>query len=336
MPVSGATISVRALAPIVSACARIGLNVAPALATRGVSSQQLADWKQRVPQDVSFALWAEIARLDGSTTAGLRIAQQLNLKELDLMGHLLRASGTLAEAYQTMVRYYCLVHDMAALQLEVDSGGARLLHRLPPGLGTLPALLAEFLVATWFRMGRELVGSDWTPRKICFIHAAPRNLAEHRRLFRCPLVFSAEQTELSVPAHALALPVLFADAGLLSVLRRQADEVKAQQPAVTWVDRVRSEQAQALPAGGLDAAALARKFGMSTRTLQRRLRELDTSPAALLDGLRREQALRMMGDRQVPLGEVVFELGFSQPSAFHRAFRRWTGKTPVAYRNALR
>lgn len=98
------------------------------------------------------------------------------------------------------------------------------------------------------------------------------------------------------------------------------------------MERLRHLIAEALQNGVPELPALARSLGMSERSLRRRLDELGTSFRDVLDAVRKELALNHVKDRRLSLSEVAFLLGFSEPSTFHRAFKRWTGDTPAAFR----
>jgi AraC-like DNA-binding protein len=98
-------------------------------------------------------------------------------------------------------------------------------------------------------------------------------------------------------------------------------------------DRVRQILMQEVPGGNPSLEWVASRLALSPRTLQRRLRDEGTTHVALLDDLRRDLAIGYLKEKRVPIGEIAFLLGFSEPSAFHRAFRRWTGSTPGEVRN---
>lgn len=135
-------------------------------------------------------------------------------------------------------------------------------------------------------------------------------------------------------AAVLRRPVPAADAELSRIVTAHADGLleRLGSPAASWSDRVRRALLQGLDGERATLPAVARQLGLSERSLQRRLRDEGTGFAPLLDAVRHELALRWVGEGRLALGEVAYLLGFSEPSAFHRAFRRWTGTTPQAMR----
>src|SRR5262245_58421573 len=129
-----------------------------------------------------------------------------------------------------------------------------------------------------------------------------------------------------------------AEPALAQLLDQQLAAQLAALPAeeASFLDRIRSALFAELDRGEPTLEAIAARLRMSPRTLQRRLREEGSSLSAVLDRLRAELALRYLGEPRTSIGEVAFRLGFSDPTTFHRAFRRWTGQTPAEYRRGHR
>jgi AraC-like DNA-binding protein len=185
---------------------------------------------------------------------------------------------------------------------------------------------------------RSATGTSWTPREVWFQHAPPENTSEHRRIFRAPVRFAQVSNELFFHRSLLDVPIARADLGLCTVLDRHAEELlakfSAQGRPQNVVDQVRQILSIALRGGDPGLEASARQLRMSARTLQRKLNEKGTSHQDLLDEMRRELSMRYLQEPEVAICEVAYLLGFSESSAFHRAFRRWTGTTPRDYRRA--
>ncbi|HYY42110.1 MAG TPA: helix-turn-helix domain-containing protein, partial [Pyrinomonadaceae bacterium] len=172
-------------------------------------------------------------------------------------------------------------------------------------------------------------------RSVSFQHPQPADTTEHRRIFRAPVHFDQPRNELVLDRALLALPLARADAGLCALLDRHAQELLARLPQRDdTTAQVRRLLSDALSGGDPNIAAVARQLGLSARTLQRKLRAEGTSYQDLLDLMRRDLARRYLQERDMAVCEVAYLLGFSGPSAFHRAFRRWTGVTPKEFRQA--
>jgi AraC-like DNA-binding protein len=177
---------------------------------------------------------------------------------------------------------------------------------------------------------------DFAPVEVRFRHPSPERLDEHRRFFRAPIHFDDRVTALVVRRELLAAPLVRSDPGLCAVLERQVHETLARIPKVNALsERVRHLIARDLTTGEPHARAIAAALHMSPRTLQRQLGHEGTTLRALVDDLRRDLAGRYLSERKIAIAEVAFLLGFSEASAFHRAFKRWSGTTPAEYRRTL-
>ncbi|HEX8721426.1 MAG TPA: AraC family transcriptional regulator [Pyrinomonadaceae bacterium] len=335
MAVSG-TISVKAVGKILDAAS--GRGVSPAELCRAVSLDPAAleDPDGRIPYAQVVALYEEGARLTGDDAFGLHVGERTSLRVFDVLGYVLMNSPTLGEGLRRAVRYHSIWSTGADYDLDAAGGRARVGYRYLGADGDGCRQDCEMSLSIIVKFGRAATGVDWSPLEVCFRHAEPADTSEHRRIFRCPVRFSRPANEVAFDASLLALPLVGADPALSTVLERQAEEMLARLPRRQATgERVRQEIFQTLRAGG-DAGLekVARRLGLSARTLQRKLRDEGTSHQSLLDEIRRELSERYLREREMAIGEVAYLLGFSESSAFHRAFRRWTGLTPAEFRRA--
>jgi AraC-like DNA-binding protein len=148
--------------------------------------------------------------------------------------------------------------------------------------------------------------------------------------------FGAPFNGFSAPARYLSMPVQGADPNLHALIRKHAEAMLAELPrAHSLTERVRALLAEQLANGAPSLGQIARHVSMSERTLARHLEDEGTTYKALLEDLRRRLARRYVRRSELPFAEIAALLGFSQAAAFHRAFRRWTGRTPLEYRRSL-
>ncbi|MFH8345854.1 AraC family transcriptional regulator [Streptomyces sp. NPDC018045] len=197
--------------------------------------------------------------------------------------------------------------------------------------------LAEALVIIWHRLSSWLVGHRIPLRHTCFTHPAPAHAPEYALLFGCDVRFGAPRTAAVFDARWLAAPVVRDEAALTAMLRRApADLLSRREYGTTVTERVRRTLGLALRAAGParlpEVAEVAARLAVSPATLRRRLQEEGTSYQRLKDAVRRDAAISSLTAGREPIAELAARLGFSEDTAFHRAFRRWTGTTPGAYR----
>jgi len=330
-PLAG-NLTARAFRAMLSGIRALGHEPASWLAAADIAAPVLEDPDARIPVATVIEFMTLAVGATGDEHLGLHAAEHAELGAYDAPFYAMHASATLGAAYERLARYQRLFHDSSRAELRIEDGHAALRHR--PAAGMLPKRQgAEFLLASWVRSGRAVTGVDWAPDEVRFAHPAPDDASEHRRFFCAPVRFGCGENAVWLAPELLALPCTRADAALAALLDRYAAERIDGTPAPgRLADRVRAMIEAGLPAGDVSATALAKRLGMSVRSLNRLLAAEGTSYQGVLDGLRHELAARGLSNPRVSVWQVAFDLGFSDLSAFYRAFRRWTGTTPAGFR----
>jgi AraC-like DNA-binding protein len=193
----------------------------------------------------------------------------------------------------------------------------------------------EFIMTALVRILRQLVKHGVSPTRVCFAHLRSRGVSEFERFFHCTAEFGARTDEVALPPLARELPVVSADPYLSKILTRHAEEALSWRSARPSVLRSNVENAitPLLPHDEARIAAVARKLGMSTRTLARRLAAEGLSFVSILDDLRAALALRYLGEPDLSISQIAWLLGYREVSSFTHAVRRWTGRTPKQVRS---
>ncbi|MEH2184414.1 helix-turn-helix domain-containing protein [Nostoc sp.] len=175
------------------------------------------------------------------------------------------------------------------------------------------------------------------PLKVGFQHSLPEEISAYHRLFRAPVEFAQPINEIVFDSTFLSSPLLKSDPGLGRVLDRYIEDLLAKLPqSGSFIDGVRREISIQLRGGNLEVETIAKRLGFVSRTLQRKLKEAGTSYQELLDETRQSLSIYYLQEQQMAVSEVAFLLGFSEASAFYRAFKRWTGTTPSEFRRTLK
>lgn len=313
-----------------------GVDLTDALAAVGLDEAGLGEPERRVDVEAHHHLWATAAERVGDPDFGLRFAERLDLDSFHLVGHLAATSPTLGRAFERIVAFARLLHDAGRTELEKHGSvwrffpGCRGLPRPPP------RHVAEFNAAAVVVLARRITGRPWAPLTVQLEHPAPRSVAAHLRVFGVAPRFGGE-TFLEFDASTAELPVVTqVPTSVGRYLESYGRSLLASLPAAPEDAReqVRRALVAGLPSGAVGIDAVARRMGTTPRTLQRRLASLGVRFADLLQDARRAAAERYLADGVLPLAEITYLLGFADQSNFHRAFRRWTGLTPAAYRAA--
>jgi AraC-like DNA-binding protein len=256
------------------------------------------------------------------------------LGDAGAVDYVVSSAPTVRSAIEQASRYTRLINDVLEVRLEIR--GSVALVQLDNSV-VLPRAAADFEVGGFFRNHVcAWLGSRLPELTVWFTHQSPADLSEYTRTFApANLRFSAPVLGFAFDSQYLLLPLPKADPNLHEVLVPYADQRLSQLPAAKSITAdVRSLIAAQLAQGGPDVAAIAAGLGMSLRTLARRLEAEGTTFRDLVDDVRQQAALELVGERSLSFSEVAHQLGFSHAAAFHRAFRRWTGQTPLRYRRA--
>lgn len=301
----------------------------------GLSLESLRAEGSRVPYAVVRELGERASELAQDPNIGLHLAQDVRDTRLYDAGLLmLMASSSMRAGLRRMTEYQRYWGDGERVKLFAVPGGASI-RRMEEGTGddfqrqSDECAMAEILVGF-----RAISGRDVVPRAVRFLHREPADVREHRDLFRCSLEFSALHTEIEFADDDLDAPLPNANETYRLIFQGQVERALARLPGNSGMARdVRAAAQAAIASGQCTLGSTARALGTSERTLQRRLREEGTSFAELVDCLRREMAVEYL-DKQMSVGEIAWLLGYSEPSAFHHAFKRWTGVTPEQARTA--
>jgi len=288
----------------------------------------------RIPFSQFVAFYEHGARLAGDDAFGLRIGERVQPELFDVLGYVVINSPTFGEALNRLIRYHSIWNDGATYNLDINGSQARLAYEYVDGLKNARRHDCEMTLSILVSFARRGTGVDWTPHEVSFQHSKPKSIIEHQRIFRSQVQFDRPINEVIFDSSLLALPMMKADLGLCVVLDRHAQELLSKRPrADGLINQVRQFLGEALNVGGdLRIETISQKLGISVRTLQRKLKEEGTSHQELLDEMRSVLSKRYLQEPKLAICEVAYLLGFSEPSAFHRAFRRWAGITPKEFR----
>lgn len=321
-----------------------GHDPSPLLARLGIDETSLSNSRSRVSAAATAALWNEAPSLVGDEHFGLSVAQSRS-DALSLAGYLFRSSATFGEGLLKLGAYYRVFNDVHPLDVHQEGEAVRILVRTKSSPIVPPRHAVEFAFAWLVTVARQITEVDLAPLAVAFEHAAPADVDPHTKLFRCEVSFAAEASELRFPMTWLMLPHPTYDPHLRELLEHEArtelEMLPPQSPEAVprgrHASRVR-EIVRPLLRGAHDADGeptldvVAARMRMSARSLQRYLRDEGTTFQRELDELRCSAAIELIREGRASLAEVAHELGFADQSAFHKAFVRWTGKTPGEFR----
>lgn len=278
-------------------------------------------------------LLEEIAQTIGDRCFGLHFGERSNPKNIGPLVYAVLNSPTIAAACETAARYLHVHNQALNLSLNVANKLAHFAYSYSDIGLKQPRQFSEFTMAGALNTFRIMAGSQWAPREIQFAHDAPESNAEHLRVFGAPVIFRCASNALIMEREFLDQTIPAADHRLYGILSRYLDDVLTKMPKEDGlVATIRKAIGELLKDGTPKLARVAKSIAVSPRTLQRRLEKHDLDFKTLVHETRHQFALEYLRDRENTLTQIAFLLGYSEVSAFNRAFKRWTGSTPLDYR----
>jgi AraC-like DNA-binding protein len=313
----------------------LGVNPAEVLAEAGLERSLFDDGDNTISYAARGHLFGLCVARTGCGHFGLLVGQRGGLSSLGLVGFLVQQSQTVGTALRNLVRYSHLHVRGAATNLAVRDGSAILGYAAYQARIEAADQVGDGAMAMGLNIMRELCGPEWKPTEVLFAHREPEDVRPFRQFFRAPLRFDAGQYALVFSDSWLNRRPPRIDPELRHLLQKQVDELDARYRE-DFPEQLRRVLRSALPTGHATESQIAALFALHPRTLHRRLSSFGTSFRDLVAESRYEYARQMLRDSRMSMGQIAEMLGYSEPSAFTRAFRRWSGTSPGRWRGRTR
>ena len=302
----------------------------------GLDPRGLSSPGTRYPVASMTRLWRLARERSGDPCFGLTAAAQWHPTTWHGLGYAWLASATLEEALHRLVRYAQVISTAADFQLVEGDGAFRLVFSVQSEYDEEPqAVVYDAVTANLVHMCRMTYGMDFNPVRVDFAHPGSGCRRRRREFFRAPISYGAAETALEIEKTVARKPLSTANADLAHANERVIADYLTEFRGGGTVERVRTRLIDDLPSGAVTEKSVAESLNMSLRTLQRRLRDENTTYQEILDDTRRRLARRFIRDRTLTLNEITYLLGFSEISSFSRSFKRWTGVPPSVYRRTV-
>jgi AraC-like DNA-binding protein len=281
-------------------------------------------------------LFEEAAKQTGHDNFGLWFGQQFAPRDLGMWGYASLSSPTLGNALDNLVRLFKYQQSSSAMHLRREAGGhMRLEYQI-----LTPAIIArrqdaELSLGQFTNIIRECCGRHWSPLEIQFEHPRPADWHQHETAFGAPVFFGCTTNAIIFDADLLERPMPGRDLKLLAMMQSCLESIGSRDQIETLVDRVRHAVRLRLTDGAPTLDQIARTLRLSPAAIQRALADAGLGFREAVEATRFDLARHYLVQNQLPLSEIALLLGYSELSAFTRAFTRWSGVTPSAYRNGM-
>lgn len=309
-----------------------GCDRALILKKSGLNSDVL-DKVHRLTMDQTVRLWGACIDETADPFFGLHMGEKVRPSTFHIVGYTLMNSANLSEAFDKLHEYQRLISDGGVFQRVPVAKGVWIIYHPRPGVLPFFYHQIDAVLAAVLAFSRWVSGELFSPIEVSLKREAPVDWSEYLRVFAVKPSFSSDFDGILISHEMLDHPLLEADEELRQVHEQHAKqrlrELKSTSRMSDQVTLILQNHISDQEAG---RAFVANKLGVSEKTLQRKLSEEGQTFQGLYNQLRKKLALDYVSDTSIPLTDVATMLGFSDPSAFYRAFKRWTESTPGDYR----
>jgi AraC-like DNA-binding protein len=329
-------ISVTATVGLIEAIEAGGANPDQILQICGVNRSVLSKPEGFLACSIFAEILKEAGKATGDDCFGLHFGERFDPKNIGPLVYVALNSPTIGAGIENVKRYLH-VYDSSANWFFTAEGNRGYVRFLLNDSGTTPLRQSnEHGMVIVLNALRMMVGSLWSPLEVQFEHEAPAQTSEHTRIFRAPVLFGCETNALVIGLDLIERAVPAADPQLYKIMKHYLDQILSTMPREDgFVASIRKAIAESMRDGDPTLVRVAKKLATGARTLQRKLKDYGFEFKKLVEDTRRRLSLIYLKDDTNTLTEVAFLLGYSELSAFNRAFKRWTGSTPMDYRRGI-
>lgn len=318
---------------LVEAVERAGVTREGLFSVSGVDPALVGRAEERISLEAYDALLEAALDSTSDQALGLHMGETASGATAGVMANLVEQSATLRDGIDCLLRFHRLITDRPAWRLIEMDGSATLLYDAAPGPPRARRARCESTMTGFFRMVRAFAPGAPLQR-VCFEHPPPPYLAEYTRIFENAARFEQPFTGILFESRLLDMAQGYRDAEFRAAVESQAERrLSRLQNSKSHTERVREYLAERPATEYRDMVRTARALGISVRSLRRRLLEEGSSYSDVVEAALAALAKRLLDEGRA-IEDTAYEMGFSTPSAFHKAFRRWAGMTPAEYRRA--
>jgi AraC-like DNA-binding protein len=326
------TTSVTTLRLFSEALADLGADWESILSSCGIDPADLHDPEARIAQDCFQRVWIAARELTGDPCIGLHAGERIHPRAVNLFGYLMLSSATLGDGLRRVVRFQRVLTDQPWMAIDDSGSSVRIRIGIDADNEELRAIHAEYVAPLVVQMLSWVSETSIAPVEARFGHEPRGERSDYERILRCPVKFAAEQSDIVLTSETLERPSIHANERFAKLHLEFAEQLLADVTDTSVAAQTRRALAEDLESGAPGLPAIARRLGMSARSLQRRLSEERTSYHEVFETLRRDLTREHLEQHNTPIAEIAYLTGFSEVSAFTRAVRRWFDCPPAQLR----
>ncbi|AOA57208.1 AraC family transcriptional regulator [Acinetobacter larvae] len=302
--------------------------------TRAGVALNMLEQNARTPLSAQYAFWVAAEEVSKDPDIGLHLGEYLPLYRGQVIEHLFMSSGTFGEGLTRALAYQRLISDAFHAKLVVEEDGRCYLSNgvQPWSKSIVNRHFSECAISGILRFFKFITEGRFQPIYIDFDFADGAAEEEYLRVYECPVSLGQRETRLYFDAAVLTHPLWQAEPELLQLHEQLAIEKLQELARYDLVGEVRRAIGASLESGETTLETVAAQLHITSRRLRTQLSEADTSFQQILSDYRCRLAKKLLANTSESVERIVYLTGFSEPSTFYRAFKRWTNETPVEYR----
>ncbi len=327
------SVSVTLLSQMFHYLASLNVDADPFLRSLGLDPALLKSPDGYIPVETYLLIQDEAARYTNDPSFGLHMGKFAEPGSWSILGYLMMNCKTLGEAVEKSARYSRIIGNQIEARGELHFNKAKVIYFTPPHAPQMSHHCYESAIASSWRMMRLVSGQPICPLEVTFSHPAPASTAEYVEFFGCPVYFSRPDNSFTLDIRLGAIRVPMANPALLAYFENYARDFLAE---MERKDAVTQEVTRIILARlddeKLSIDNVAKQMAVSVRTLQKRLEGEGVVFSELLRDVRQRLAMKYLRENY-SVEQITYMLGFSEPSVFRKAFKKWSGVTPKEYRD---
>ncbi|MFD2229815.1 AraC family transcriptional regulator [Alkalimarinus sediminis] len=318
----------------VQAMVKAGVDIPLLMSKLGIDESYLKTAHLRTPHNAQPLFWGLLEDQTGDPDIGLHLGQHLPTFKGQVIEYLFLSSPTFGDGIRRALNYQRLISDVAESSLTVESDISYIKVITAPGGAPSIRHFNECFAQAVIDFFKSITDDAFTPEHLEFDHNQPQNVDEVKRVFGCDVKFDCDENRIYFDTALLDRPSPHAEPELLALHEQFASEQVARIEKEDIVVQVNRVIAELLDSGDLTLEAVAERLEIKPRSLRTKLADIGTNFNQLLADFRYNLARRLLADTYETIDEIVYLTGFSEPSTFYRAFKRWSGMTPIEYRKS--
>lgn len=313
-----------------------GFDVEAIYRRLGYNAEMLPLRQMRTPHELQAFFWETVEVVTQDPDIGLHLCAHAPVFRGEVIEYLLLSSATLREGMERAVKYMRLVSDALNVRLVSDAQGARLI--LKGSTISAPQLRHTEIMAAYqlIRFGQIVTENKYVPTHVRLRTSRRAAQADYEAVFRCPVEFEGLESEIWFDPAFLEYRSPRSSPELLQLHEEHAEKRLTTLKRQDLIERIRAVFAQRLELDRCDLEQVSKELEIAPRRLRFELARAGTSFSQVLADFRFALARKLLARTEEPVENIVYLTGFSEPSTFYRAFKRWSGMTPVQYRDSKR